>query len=272
MNMPTVNIAGLEVSRLIVGGNPFSGNSHRSSEINRRMRDYYTTAKIKETLRECERCGITTIQARGDNHIMRVLNEYWNDGGALKWIAQTASERASVRDNLREIVSFGAAACYHHGSSTDRLWREGEMDVVHDRLCAIRDTGMIVGLGTHNPDVVRYAEDRGYDVDFYMVSFYDLPSRGGEIYLEEDRAAACRVIREVDKPCLAFKIMAAGRNDPEEAFRVAFELIKPSDAVVVGVFPKLRPKEIEQDAELTERFGGVGKTVQQKSLPLMSED
>ena len=259
MAMPKVNIAGLEVSRLIVGGNPFSANSHRSAELSRQMRDYYTTAKIKETLRECERCGITTIQARGDNHIMRVLNEYWNEGGALKWIAQTASERASVRDNLRQIASFGAAACYHHGSRTDRLWREGEMDVVRDHLCAIRDTGMIVGLGTHHPDVVRYAEDRGYDVDFYMVSFYDLPSRGGEFYLEEDRAEACRVIREAEKPCLAFKIMAAGRNDPEEAFRVAFEQIKPSDAVVVGVFPKNHPKEIEQDAGLTERFGGVGK-------------
>ncbi|MCD6334795.1 MAG: hypothetical protein J7M27_05620 [Candidatus Latescibacteria bacterium] len=79
--------------------------------------------------------------------------------------------------------------------------------------------------------------------------------------MQEDRAGACLAIREVDKPCLAFKIMAAGRNDPEEAFRVAFEHIKPSDAVVVGVFPKDRPKEIEQDAALTERFGGVGKTV-----------
>ncbi|MCD6334794.1 MAG: hypothetical protein J7M27_05615 [Candidatus Latescibacteria bacterium] len=193
--MPTVKIAGLKVSRLIVGGNPFSGNSHRSPEISRQMRDYYTTAKIKETLRESERCGITTIQARGDNHIMRVLNEYWNEGGALKWIAQTASERASVRDNLRQIVSFGAAACYHHGSSTDRLWREGEMDVVRDRLSAIRDTGMIVGLGTHNLDVVRYAEDRGYDVDFYMVSFYDLPSLGGEIYLSLILIGLCRPAR-----------------------------------------------------------------------------
>ena len=255
MNMPTVKIAGLEVSRLIVGGNPFSGGSHQSAALSREMRDYYTTAKIKETLRECERCGITTIQARGDNHIMRMLNEYWNEGGTLKWIAQTASERASVPDNVRQIASFGAMACYHHGSSTDGLWREGKMDVVRDRLRAIRDTGMIVGLGTHHPDVVRYAEDRGYDVDFYMVCFYDLIFRGGEVYLEEDRAAACQVIREVDKPCLAFKIMAAGRNDPEEAFRVAFEHIKPSDAVVVGVFPKHRPNEIEQDARLTERFG-----------------
>ena len=257
MEMPTVEIAGLEVSRLIVGGNPFSGGSHQSAALSREMRDYYTTEKIKETLRECERCGITTIQARGDNHIMRMLNEYWNEGGTLKWIAQTASERASVPDNIRQIVSSGAVACYHHGSSTDGLWREGRMDVVRDRLGTIRDTGMIVGLGTHNPEVVRYAEDRGYDVDFYMVCFYDLISRGGEVYLEEDRAAACQVIREVDKPCLAFKIMAAGRNDPEEAFRVALEHIKPSDAVVVGVFPKHRPNEVEQDARLTERFGGV---------------
>ncbi|MCK4374176.1 MAG: hypothetical protein KAX19_02570 [Candidatus Brocadiae bacterium] len=49
------------------------------------------------------------------------------------------------------------------------------------------------------------------------------------------------VVRQVDKPCLAFKIMVASRNcgSPDQvrqAFRRAFELIKPTDAVVVGMF------------------------------------
>lgn len=43
--------------------------------------------------------------------------------------------------------------------------------------------------------------------------------------------------------CLAFKILAAGRNcatqqDVEQSFLNAFASIKPKDAVVVGMYPE----------------------------------
>jgi len=254
--LPKVKIGEYEVSRLIVGGNPFSGNSHQSAQLSKEMRDYYTTEKIKETLRECERCGINTVQARGDDHIMRMLNEYWNEGGRLQWIAQTASERASIPANIGQIASCGAIACYHHGSKTDALFKEGKLDSVKDILAVIRDKGMPAGLGTHDPAVIRYAEDKRFDVDFYMMAFYNL-SKGGEVYLPEDREAACQVIREVDKPFLAFKIMAAGRNDPQEAFKYAYQNIKPIDAVVVGIFTKYQPNQVQEDADLAKKFMGL---------------
>ncbi len=251
--LPRIRIGNREVSRLIVGGNPFSGNSHMSGELSREMRDYHTNEKIKETLRECERCGIDTIQARGDNHIMRMLNEYWNEGGKLQWIAQTASERASISANIGQIAACGAIACYHHGSKTDSLFKEGKLDSVKDLLAVMKDKGMPAGLGTHDPAVIRYAEDNNFDADFYMMAFYNLSKRN-EIYLPEDREAACEVIREVDKPVLAFKIMAAGRNEPREAFKYTYENIKPIDAVVIGVFTKHHPDQVQEDADLTREF------------------
>jgi len=251
--LPTIKIGNHEVTKLIIGGNPFSGNSHQSNEMNKEMRDYYTTDKIKETLRECERYGINTVQARGDAHIMRILNEYWNEGGRLKWIAQTASELASIPDNVRNISARGAIACYHHGSKTDSLFKEGRLDSVKDVLAVIRNTGMAVGLGTHEPEVVRYAEDNNFDLDFYMIAFYNL-SRRGEIYLPEDRDAACKIIRDIDKPVLAFKVMAAGRNAPFEAIKYAYENIKPEDAVVMGMFTKYQKDQIKENSELALRF------------------
>ena len=251
--LPKIKIGDHEVSRLIVGGNPFSGNAHQPGNASREMRDYYTTEKIKETLRECERCGIDTIQARGDNHIMRVLNEYRNEGGKLQWIAQTASERASIPANISQIAGSGAIACYHHGSKTDRLYKEGKLDTVKDLLAVIKDKGMPAGLGTHDPEVIRYAEDNDFGVDFYMMAFYNLSKRSEE-YLSEDRTEACKVIQEVDKPFLAFKIMAAGRNEPEEAFRYAYENIKSTDAVVVGIFTKHQPDQVSEDVKLARRF------------------
>ena len=45
--LPTVRLGGHEVSRLIIGGNPFSGNSHFSAEWDNDMLDYFTTENIK---------------------------------------------------------------------------------------------------------------------------------------------------------------------------------------------------------------------------------
>ncbi|MDQ1318385.1 MAG: hypothetical protein QG588_2045, partial [Candidatus Poribacteria bacterium] len=71
-----------------------------------------------------------------------MLNEYWNEGGQIKWIAQTASELTSIVNNVRQIASYGAIACYHHGSRTDSLYKEGKIDSVKDVISAIKDTGM----------------------------------------------------------------------------------------------------------------------------------
>ena len=50
-------------------------------------------------------------------------------------------------------------------------------------------------------------------------------------------------IRRTAKPCIAFKVFAASRNcaTPEatkEALRFAFESVKPTDIVNVGMFQK----------------------------------
>ena len=55
-------------------------------------------------------------------------------------------------------------------------------------------------------------------------------------------------MRQTDKPCFAFKIMAASRvRSPEEAFKVAFESIKPTDSVFVGMFPRVK-NEVKENA------------------------
>jgi hypothetical protein len=60
------------------------------------------------------------------------------------------------------------------------------------------------------------------------------------------------VIRQVQKPCLGFKLMAANRKcgTPEsvrEQFENAFANIKPIDGAVVGMFPKCS-NQVEENA------------------------
>ncbi|MBQ6239221.1 MAG: hypothetical protein IJK56_02535 [Firmicutes bacterium] len=253
--LPTIKIGTLEVTRLIIGGNPFSGNSHVNSELSEAMRDYYTTARIKETLHRCEEFGINTMQLRGDAHIMRMIREFRAEGGKLNWIAQTAPEFLSFERNVREIVQAGANAIYHHGSTTDYLFKAGEYDELHRRLILLRETGLPVGLTTHMPEVIAYSEEHGWDVDFYMGCVYNisntdrtsgtLSSVGGsmEAFYEEDIPLMYDRIRKTNKPCLAFKILGATRRCQSQetvraAFQEAYREIKSTDGVVVGMYPK----------------------------------
>jgi len=252
--LPTVPFGPIEITRLVVGGNPFCGNSHLSPEKSREMAEFFTAEKVVETLQRCEAAGINTFQGRGDFHrVMYWLELFRRTGGRLHWIVQTASEMHDVYQNIRVIAAVGAAGIYHHGTSTDTLWQEGRQDEVLNRLKAIRDTGLQVGLGTHMPEVIEYAEEHDWDVDFYMACFYNI-SRieresalvGGEFVEEpfyaEDPLRMCEAIRATPKQCLAFKILGAGRrcagqDEVAAAFKFAFDNIKPIDAVVVGMYP-----------------------------------
>jgi len=252
MVLPTIKLGLSEVTRLIVGGNPFSGFSHQSSAKSREMVDYYTMERILAVLRDCQKAGINAFLGRGDNFITRVLNEHWNGDGSLQWIGQTASERANVQADIRMMAAYHPIAIYHHGARTDRLFQQGHMDEVLDYVRYIQDLGFPAGVGTHNPAVMEWIEGAGWELDFYLLSFYNLSGTGGDIYLPADREAACRTIQAVDKPVLAVKVLAAGRNDPREAISYAFSHIKPQDAIVVGFYPKHHPCQVFEMVALVE--------------------
>ncbi|MDE0553911.1 MAG: hypothetical protein OXI24_06840 [Candidatus Poribacteria bacterium] len=249
MKLPTISIASHRVTRLIIGGNPYSGISHRSAAASQAMIDYYTTIQIIMDLRQAERNGINTVLARADRHIMRVLNEYWNAGGTIQWIAQTPkdTEYADLNEYLQIISRYKPIAIYHHGGTTDKLYAEGRLDSLRDSLKYIRDLGCAVGLGTHDPQVLKSCYSQGYDVDFYVCALYN-HTRHRELYLPNDRYTAFSAIQTIPTPIIAIKVLAAGRNEPREAFRLALENIKPTDAMAVGMYTEFQPDQIRQNA------------------------
>jgi hypothetical protein len=65
-----------------------------------------------------------------------------------------------------------------------------------------------------------------------------------------------KVLRQTSKPSFAFKILAAGRISGagvEQAFRTAFECIKPTDGVFVGIFQRVKD-EVKENAEIVYRI------------------
>jgi len=271
--LPTVRLTGADVTRLICGGNPLSGISHLSAELDREMLEYYTMPNVQALLDECWRQGINTFQSRGDRYQMRAFLEHRLRGGQMAWIAQTASEFADIKANIAEIARYKPTAIYHHGTHTDNSWHAGRIENVRDIVKAIRDQGLPAGVGTHIPEVVEYMEEHGWETDFYMCCFYNLargyksaPAVERDAYARdrfppEDPARMTAVMRQVRKPCIGFKIMAASRNcatleSTREAFRFAFRNIKPTDMVDVGMFQKRKNQAAENAAIVRELLGG----------------
>ena len=263
--LPTFDICGKKVSRLICGGNPFSGISHVDKKMDRDMLEHYIMPNLLAALDECQKNGVNTFQSRGDVHQERMYLAHQLAGGKMQWIAQTASEFGDLPTNILQICRYNPIAIYHHGTHTDNSWHMGKIDQVRDLVKFIKDQGLPAGIGTHIPAVIEYAEEHGWETDFYMGCFYNLARKyksapavdqnayARDMFPAEDPAAMAKVLRAVKKPCIAFKIMAASRNcsTPEAtraAFKTAFDLIKPNDGVDVGMFQRHR-NQIAENAK-----------------------
>ena len=259
--MQTATIGRVTVARFLLGSNPFSGFSHQGTDRDRDMVRFYTTARIKEVLRQAEGLGITGVVARTDHHVMRVLREYWDEGGKLTWCGQTCPGVGPTEMCVREAVDGGAKACHIHGGVMDHLVATGETDEAKRAVDLLRASGLAAGIAGHNVRVFEWAE-KHLDVDYYMCCYYnptpreDAPEHvhgAAEMYREADRKAMTDLIRTLRKPVIHYKILAAGRNDPDEAFAFAAKAMRPGDLVCVGVFPKDDPAMLQKDVELFQK-------------------
>jgi hypothetical protein len=225
------------------------------------MLHYYTTARIKETLFEAERLGITGFVARTDFHVMRMLLEYRDEGGTLQWLAQTCPEVGDSEACVRRAARGGAVACHVHGGVMDHLVGQGRGGEVASAIALIRSMGMKAGIAGHTTAVFEWAEQH-LDVDYYMCCYYNPTPRTDdpehvhgavEEYREEDRRAMTDLIRTLSRPVIHYKILAAGRNDPGEALAYCCAHMRPRDLACVGVFTGDDRRMLEKDVRLFER-------------------
>jgi hypothetical protein len=264
--LPTVELGQYRVSRLIAGGNPMRGFSHSSKKLSQHMLDYFTAPQITKFLLHCEQEGIRTFQSSYSATVRDGLLAAWERGSTVQFICLTSDRQ----NDLAEVLRLKPIAICHHGGVTDSLFRTGQREKVHDFVKKVHDRGVLAGISTHNPDYLARIEDAGWEHDLYMTCLYNLTRTEeeleamlrhrvlGEVFLASDPPRMAARIRQCSKPCLAFKILASGRlsetqRDLEEAFRFAYASIKPTDAVIVGMYPVFSD-EVAQDAELARKY------------------
>jgi len=268
--LPTVKLGKYEITRLIVGSNPLNGYCYALASLSEHMREWFTPENVCRVLRRSQEAGINAFQFSYRERAMADLKRYQDEGGDIQWMLLGGGPMKDRPELIAQVAKLKPVGIVHHGGVTDERFRNGEMHKVEEFLKRVRDSGVLVGLSTHRPEVVEYAEENNWDLDYYMTCFYqfsrtedelrkmlgELPL--GYVFLEKDPERMVRVIRQTKKPCLAFKILAAGRlaetpEKLEKAFRFAFDNIKPTDAVIVGMYPRFKD-EVGENAELVRRI------------------
>ncbi len=113
--LPTIDFFGNQISRLIVGGNPFSGHTYIPDEVSsEEMLDYYTAENTLKALFEAEELGYSTFLTSSDNFLLRVIRQYRNEGGKMNWIAQTYPA-VLFATNVNQIMKCDSIAIFHQG-------------------------------------------------------------------------------------------------------------------------------------------------------------
>jgi hypothetical protein len=280
--LPRGKIGNISISRLICGGNLIIGSAHDRDllYIPSLMRHYFTDEKIMETWRLCEEAGINTMigpvnspYALGEDPTLRVYKRYRDEwGGKMQWIAQTYPKTYDLTGSIQSAVDNGAVGAFVHGGIGDRWVKYGQVDLLAKAIEFTKKNGMIAGCACHDIAVPMALERAGVRLDFYMKTLHHdnywsaTPKEDRPNY----RALGCdnmwclkpqetiEFMQKVNKPWIAFKVLAAGAIHPREGFRFAFE--NGADFVNVGMFDFQVRENAAIARSILEEIGRKGRT------------
>ncbi|MFW6158768.1 MAG: hypothetical protein ACOC8E_05360 [Planctomycetota bacterium] len=259
--MRAVKLGQLDVSRLVIGGNPFSGFSHQGPDRDREMLDYYTVDRIKQALRKAEAAGINTFFGRTDRHVRRLLREYWNEGGTIQWVGQTASELGDQLRAVRDAARDGARGVYIHGGQVDHWFAHGQTDRLRAALDVMRECGVAAGFAGHRVDAHRWIRDH-LEPDFQMCCYYDPSDRADsphhqstvdEKWDDAHRDQMVELIRTFPWPAVHYKVFAGGNKPIDAGFRYLAGSMRPDDLVCIGHYLAENPDMIAENAATFDR-------------------
>ncbi len=241
--LPMGRIGNVKISRMFPGGNLISGFAHSRDlmYVSALLKKYFTDEKVMETFEICEECGINTAILRLDEHCIRIMNRYWNNrGGKLQWIAQVKMTSDEPTGEAKAAIDKGATGVYVHGGVADTLVEKRRVDLLAKAVEFIKQNGVLAGVGGHTVEVPMACEEAGVDVDFYMKTLHSHRYWSADGRPENDNIwsktpeKTAEFMKKVEKPWIAYKVMAAGAIHPRDGFKYAYE--NGADFICAGMF------------------------------------
>ncbi len=252
--MPMGKICNLQVSRMLLGGNLLTHYTHSRDlkYVYNLCAHYNTEEKIHETMALAEAHGINTLSIHNPPGIVSMLKRYRQRyGGKIQWIicpiAELTPDMKAYRDMAQELVDEGTEALYLWGVRSDPLCAQGKMDLVRKAVEIGKDLGVPSGVGAHDLNAIVQCEKHHIPADFYIKTFHhhrypsapkpeQLKGAYNEVpgYWCRDPQETIEVMKNVTKPWISFKVMAAGAIPPKDAFQYVFE--NGADFTLAGMF------------------------------------
>ena len=229
--LPTGRIGHLKITRLICGGNLFSGFAHSGNllYVSDLLKHYFVEDKILETLQLCEESGINTAILRTDDHMVKVINRYRKErGGRIQWVAQTYPKVDNLLDNVKQAVDNGAVGAFVMGGNSQVFYDQGKVEMLGDVVAFMKRNKLVAGVGAHILGIPKAVEKLKIEPDFYFKTLNDVG------YESENPAEITAYMRNMKKPWVAFKVLGAGRMKPREGFNLAFS--SGADFINVGMY------------------------------------
>jgi hypothetical protein len=239
LSMPTIRLGSFEVSRLILGSNPFWGFWHG----NPRKPKNYTHEGCMVVMDAAAAQGITAIWVPGYKEWIDLWKEYKGKGGKLEtWISQPDGYNGvSVEDQITACARNGGRAVCIQGLNVDEAMEKKDFEKLKRWIGMIKDYGLPAGLASHNPDNILKAEEVGLPAEFYHLTL-GVP----DTFESAARDRTLETVRQIEKPMVVYKVFGAGRFEPESAFPYVFKAIRRKDGLCIGVD---NPAQIVQNAE-----------------------
>ena len=273
--MPMGKLGGLKASRLIAGHNLVGGQAHARDLIyvSQLLTRYFTDDKILDTYQQYEERGINMAFLRVEARQVGLAKRYKEErGGKLQWLAQLViNEKDQTRD-LDIACELGAQAGYIRGLEGDRFFKAGRMDLIASTLELMKKRGLVAGLASHQLDTIIQAEKDAVGADFYVKTFNSAkywsagpamtpdpnwkPTKqqlvqsefNGETHdnlWETTPRQTAEFMHTVQKPFVAYKVLAAGAIHPRDGFEYAFA--NGADFISVGMYDF----QIAEDVNIT---------------------
>ena len=235
--MKKIKIGNKDYSKIIVGTNAFYGHSHfsdaRDAEYKKRFSDEY----IKNVINHCFNKGVNSIETCANERIINIINDIKNEF-TLNLIGTTRIDETSLMKShqikLKYLIQNKADMCIIHSQFVDRISSNEEIKGLKFMVDEIHSAGLVAGISTHKNSTVELCEKK-YDIDVYLYPFNMLgfvyPGYNGKETIKE----RLDLIKNIDKPFIVMKPLAAGRIPPREGLEFVLDNIKDSDIITLGI-------------------------------------
>ena len=169
-------------------------------------------------------------------------------GGFNTW-RRSVPKPGEFQTLIKQVVDDGAVGAFLVGNYGDAWTRDNKVGLIGELVTLIKEQKIIAGVGGHELRTVTMVEKAGIAPDFYVKTLHSnnywskrqpgqdkdvIENYGIDNYWCKDPEQTIRFMSELERPWIAYKVLAAGAIHPKAGLKHAFE--NGADFALVGMF------------------------------------